>query len=111
MKAIFFLIPILVVMSGCATPYQPDSFTGGFSETQLGENIFQVSFQGNAYIGGEKVSDFSLLRSAELALEHGFPYFVVVEIVLYALVILIWPIIIWSALHSNSVILVRRIDA
>jgi len=39
----------VILISGCATTYQPQSFTGGFSETQLAENIFQVLFNGNAY--------------------------------------------------------------
>lgn len=39
-----------VILSGCATAYQKESSTGGFSKTQLGDNIFQVSFKGNAYM-------------------------------------------------------------
>ena len=74
------LIAVLVaILTGCATPYQKHGFTGGFSETQLGENIFQVSFAGNAYTGSGRASDFTLLRSAELALENGFNYFIIVD--------------------------------
>jgi hypothetical protein len=80
MRPILFLAFISVVLlSGCATTYQKESFTGGFSETQLGENIFQVSFKGNAYTSREKASDFTLLRSAEIAIENGYRYFVVIE--------------------------------
>jgi hypothetical protein len=68
-----------LVLTGCATAYQRQGFTGGYSETQLGENIFQVSFRGNGYTSRERASDFSLLRSAELTLERGFRYFVIVE--------------------------------
>jgi hypothetical protein len=70
---------LAVVLGGCATTYQPTGFSGGYSQTQLGENIFRVSFRGNAYTSGERAADFTLLRSAELAAEHGFRYFVVVE--------------------------------
>ncbi len=56
-----------VILVGCATVYQRQSFTGGFSETQLGENIFQVSFKGNAYTSRKRASNFTLLRSAGLA--------------------------------------------
>lgn len=38
------IITLLAVMFGCATAYQRVGFSGGFSETQLGENVFQVSF-------------------------------------------------------------------
>jgi hypothetical protein len=75
------LSPLLlgVFLSGCATAYQRQGFSGGHSETQLGENIFQVSFRGNGYTRGERASDFALLRSAEVTTENGFRYFIVVE--------------------------------
>ncbi len=52
-----------VILAGFATAYQRQSFTGGFSETQLGENIFQVSFKGNAYTSRERASDFTPRRN------------------------------------------------
>jgi hypothetical protein len=73
------LIIIFFVLSGCATAYQRESLTGGYSQTQLGENIFQVSFLGNGYTSEERASDFTLLRSAEIALENGFKYFTVID--------------------------------
>lgn len=78
MKVLLILL-LATVLGGCATSYQKQSFSGGYSETQLGENIFQVSFRGNGYTSRERASDFSLLRSAEITLEKGFRYFVIVE--------------------------------
>lgn len=52
---------------------------GGYSETQLSENIFQVYFRGNGYTSQERASDFNLLRSAEVTLENGYRYFIIVE--------------------------------
>ena len=79
MKKIIFLEVLVILISAYATSYQADSLTGGFSETQLGENIFQVSFRGNAYTRKNRATDFTLLRSAELTLEHGFRYFIITE--------------------------------
>lgn len=79
MRKHIILTIIFVLLAGCATAYKQEGFTGGFSETQLGENIFQVSFKGNAYTSRERASDFSLLRSAELAMENGYKYFIIVE--------------------------------
>jgi len=79
MKKLFLFLIVLFVLTGCATKYQSTGLTGGYSETQLGENIFQVSFRGNAYTSSEKAVDFTLLRSAELAMENGFNYFEIVE--------------------------------
>jgi hypothetical protein len=61
-----------MLVAACATPYQSRGLAGGFSETQLSENMFQVYFRGNGYTREERVDDFALLRSAELAEEHGF---------------------------------------
>ncbi|MDD9811183.1 MAG: hypothetical protein OXU71_05650 [Gammaproteobacteria bacterium] len=66
-----------IAVAGCATSYQQRGFSGGFSETQLAENVFEVRFSGNGYTSSERASDFALLRSAELSLERGFRYFVV----------------------------------
>lgn len=68
-----------ILLAACATSYQPKGFSGGYVETQLGENIFQVSFLGNGYTRSQRASDFALLRSAEIATENGFRYFIVVE--------------------------------
>lgn len=75
------LLPLLILgalLSGCATSYQR-GLSRGYTETQLGENIFQVSFRGNGYTRGDRAADFALLRSAEVATANGFRYFVVAE--------------------------------
>ena len=68
-----------VSLLGCVTPYQRAGLTGGYSETELDENVFEVWFRGNAYTSAQRAADFTLLRCAELALEHGFTHFCVVE--------------------------------
>lgn len=80
MRSIFVVTLVAtMVFSACATTYQKQSFTGGYSETQLSENIFQVSFKGNAYTTPERASDFTLLRSAEITIENEYRYFAIVE--------------------------------
>jgi hypothetical protein len=70
---------LLVVLAGCATPYQSKGFEGGYSESQLSENVFRVYFRGNAKTSAERAEDFTLLRSGEIAQDHGFQYFVIVD--------------------------------
>lgn len=78
-------LPIVLVATlvcGCATtPYQPlnDSADAreGYSETQLGPNIYEVNFRGNNSTSRERAGDFALLRAAELCLLKGYRYFVV----------------------------------
>ncbi|MFD2177758.1 CC0125/CC1285 family lipoprotein [Veronia pacifica] len=79
MKKLSVLILVLACLQGCATTYQSNGFTGGYSETQIDENVFKVTFKGNAYTSKERASDFTLLRSAELTLQNGFTYFAVID--------------------------------
>src|SRR5258708_35613196 len=46
------MLLVLSVLS-CATGYHAHGLSGGFSETQLDENVFQVSFKGNGYTSRE----------------------------------------------------------
>lgn len=72
---IVFVLLSFSILIGCSTPYQRKSCLGGFSETQLQENIFTVYFNGNGYTSRERASDFALLRCAEVVLENGKKYF------------------------------------
>lgn len=76
------LIPlgfVLAFLSGCTTPYQAMGAAGGFSEAQLGENVWRVTFRGNAYTDRELTRELALLRSAELALANGFNFFILTD--------------------------------
>ncbi len=62
-----------------ATPYQPASVSGsvrnGYSDEQIEENRFRVSFSGNSLTSRETVERYLLYRSAELTLQSGYDYF------------------------------------
>jgi hypothetical protein len=79
MKKILLALALGIFFSGCATSYQKDSFSGGFSETQLSENVWKVHFRGNGKTTMERATDFCLLRSAELTLENGYQYFAIIN--------------------------------
>ena len=78
MKRLVSIISILSILS-CATTYQSQGFSGGFKETQLDVDVYSVVFNGNGFTSLEKTKDFTLLRSAELTLENGYKYFVIVD--------------------------------
>ena len=63
--------------AGCATSYQSNGFTGGFLESQLAPDVFEVTFNGNGYTSSKRTKDFTMLRSAELCQKHGFTHFVI----------------------------------
>jgi hypothetical protein len=69
------LVLAFVCAVACATPYQQRGMRGGYEDTQLDQNLFRISFEANT--GPGEASDYALLRSAEVTLEHGFAFFVV----------------------------------
>jgi hypothetical protein len=70
----------LAFFLGCATPYRPMKAAQGFADTQIAADEFRVTFQGNGQTKPEEVSDFALLRAAQLTLAHGFAYFTVEDV-------------------------------
>ena len=64
-------------LTACATGYHPRAFSGGYDEAQLAENVFRVSFEGNAATSTVTAVDYALLRSADVTLERGFTYFII----------------------------------
>jgi len=73
------LISSLFLLSGCKTPYQRLNVEGGYTDTQLQDNLFRVRFSGNEFTSPEEVSDLALLRCAELAIENGYTYFSIMD--------------------------------
>jgi len=75
----FVSIVLSLSFAGCATSYQAKGLFGGYSETQLGEDLFQVIFVGNGHTSEDRATDFGLLRSAELTLQYGYRFFVLLD--------------------------------
>src|SRR3989338_11233373 len=73
------LIILALSLSACATPDQKLGFSGGYYDTQLQADVFRVGFSGNAYVGQATVQDYLLLRCAEVTLENGYDYFVILQ--------------------------------
>jgi len=74
-----FLLLGAIVLSGCATGYGPSGFSGGYSDSMLQSDMFRVTFKGNGHTDSETVSDYALLRAAELTINHGYNYFVIAD--------------------------------
>ena len=76
---VFYPVLLLLLLNACAKPLQPDNYGDLISSTQVDQDTFQVSSPGSADSEDERSIDLSLLRSAEIALENGFNYFVIVK--------------------------------
>lgn len=74
------VIGLALLLSACSTSYQPYSFMtgGGYKDAQLSENSFKVTFEANGYTNKTQAADLALLRAAQLTMQHGFKYFVIV---------------------------------
>jgi hypothetical protein len=68
-------------LAGCGTapPFHPLKGGVGYSDTQLQDNRFSVSFAGDSSTPRDKVEQFLLYRAAQLTLANGYDHFVVAD--------------------------------
>ncbi len=74
-----------LLLAGCMTetPYRPATGTGfyrtGFSERQVENDRWLVTFAGNTVTDRDTVERYLLFRAAQLTQQNGFDYFVMVQ--------------------------------
>ncbi|MFW2852436.1 CC0125/CC1285 family lipoprotein [Sphingomonas sp. TX0543] len=74
-----------LLVSGCATEttYRPATGKGfyrtGYSDRQIEANRWLVTFAGNTVTDRDTVERYLLFRAAELTLQNGYDYFVMVD--------------------------------
>jgi hypothetical protein len=73
----FLVSLLLLLLGGCAKPLQPDNYVERISPTWLDTSRFIVAYPSKS--ADQKIVDLTLLRSAEIALQNGFNYFIVVN--------------------------------
>lgn len=77
--SLFFTL-LALLLSGCNSGnYQSYQGGVGYSSIHQNDNIYTVTYTGTKTTKIEKVNDFALLRSAELAIEKGYNYFVITQ--------------------------------
>lgn len=85
MKRLIALTFSAALLSACATAaptvYGPQTAANGagYSEYRLESGRYRVTFRGNPGASVNQVSDYVLLRSAELALRDGYDWFRVAD--------------------------------
>jgi hypothetical protein len=79
--ALLLGLVLVGVLAGCGqpTPYQPATDGYGYSEQQIEDNRYRVSFAGNDLTPADTVQNYLLYRAAELTLGEGYDYFTVVD--------------------------------
>ena len=78
------LLLLTVVLVGCATSYQKSSdffFSDktGYSDYQIDQNKFSVTFTGNQYTSNDQVMAHAIKRASELTLQHGYTHFAILN--------------------------------
>ena len=74
-------LALAALLTACATatPYQPNvagqKASGGFSDTRLETNRYQVNFAGNSVTSRETVERYLLYRAAEVTVQQGYDWF------------------------------------
>lgn len=69
---------LALALARCATDYQPQGFTGGYSDYLTAPDEAMITFHGNGYTAPERVGQMAALRCAEVTLEHNYRYFIMV---------------------------------
>lgn len=81
-KARFTALAVAIMTASCATqtPYAPaDGGRLGYSEQRIEHNRYTVSFSGNSLTDRQTVESYLLFRAAELTVQSGYDYFIVVQ--------------------------------
>jgi hypothetical protein len=76
MKALTLLSCLTLV--GCATGYQSQSFTGGYSDFLQAPDVATITYRGNGYTDALRVVEMAALHCCDVTLQHGYRYCVVV---------------------------------
>jgi hypothetical protein len=68
-----------LLMTACSpTPYRPLKIEDGYSDTRMNADTFNVIFRANRHTSRQTAETYALYRAAELTVESGFDYFVVI---------------------------------
>src|SRR5687767_3704741 len=84
MKRLILFVFSAALLTACATQptlYGPQTAprSAGYSEYRLEAGRYRVTFKGNPGAPINQVSDYALLRAAELALRDGYDWFRVAD--------------------------------
>jgi hypothetical protein len=79
MKRFALLLALAATLAACATAYQSDGITGGYSERERSPGVWRLVYAGNGYTTRETVQTFWLYRAAEFTLQKGYDGFEVVS--------------------------------
>lgn len=75
----FAAVCFAITLSACATPYGKYGIAGGYTDSRIDENTFSISVDTNGFTNQQTTSMHGLYRAAELTVENGYDFFVIVS--------------------------------
>lgn len=79
MRHYIIILMISLALASCATPYKPMGVMGGVDDMQISDATYRIRARGNGFTNPERVEDFVLLRASEIAIQRGYPYFIIMQ--------------------------------
>lgn len=74
MKRGVIIFSVVVMLAGCGTSYNPQRSAVA---TPLNQDTYRINTRGNAFTSMSTAQDYALLRASELAIQGGYPYFLI----------------------------------
>lgn len=71
MPSVVFIIGIGLILVGCATPYQPKGFRGGYEEVEVKPGVYFLTFEGNRHTSLSTAATYWHQRAKELCAQRG----------------------------------------
>ena len=72
-----FALVLAILLSSCSTEYGKMGFDGGVDAQPVTNDTYRISAQGNGFTSVSTIQDYTLLKAAETALQHGQTYFTI----------------------------------
>lgn len=66
------LVAVTLALAGCATPYQPMGFSGGYRDRRMSEDSFFIEVRVNGYTSSGTANEYLNRRAQELCLKAGY---------------------------------------
>ena len=73
------IILLVLLLGGCATPYQEMGFSGGVIAQRMTTDTYRIVARGNAYTGATAIQDYTLLKAAETTKQAGATHFAIIS--------------------------------
>lgn len=76
---VLILLFSMILVGGCATPYQDMGFSGGVEAQRMTADTYRIVARGNGYTSGTTIQDYTMLKAAETTKQAGGTHFAIIS--------------------------------